>query len=70
MTIKIKSFISDFFEGAGQLLDITGSYCEPVLKKYLHTPSYEIDNNDIRSDWEAVGKDIKSAMELYNGIQQ
>ena len=49
--------------GAGRLFDFSQSYNSELRKKYLQAESRTLDNNALRSDWEKVGKAIKSALD-------
>ena len=51
--------------GAGRLFDFTGSYNSILFRKYLDTPSRQIDYQALLSDWQAVGGDLLEAMESY-----
>lgn len=70
MTLKNKQVLSEFFSGFGQVLDIRGTYYEHITDKYLNTPSEKLDRDALRSDWQAVGDDIRHAMAEYDVIKK
>lgn len=70
MTLKNKNVLSEFFSGAGQLLDIRGTYYEHIADKYLNTPSDKLDSDALWSDWKAVGDNLRQAMEEYDVIKK
>jgi len=50
-----------FLEGVGQLVDVTGS-----LNRYKTTDTDpEADTKALKSDWEAVGSDLRTAIKEY-----
>lgn len=48
--------------GAGRLFDFAQSYDSALHKKYLDTDAGQIESDALRSDWEKIGKDLKSAI--------
>lgn len=50
-----------FFEGMGRVLDLGGT-----MVVYNESPTTEeADNRALNSDWQAVGNDLKNAMNSY-----
>ncbi len=55
-----------FLEGMGRVVDLGSTMVE-----YNQSPSpEEADNRALASDWQAVGDDLKNAMNLYGKDQE
>lgn len=48
--------------GAGRLLDFAQSYDSVLHKKYFKTEARQIESDALRSDWEKIGKDLKTVI--------
>jgi len=51
--------------GAGKLLDFSSSYNAELRKKYLETDSSVLDRDALQSDWVAVGRSLRNALDKY-----
>lgn len=56
--------------GAGRLFDFTQGYDSVLYNKYLNSDAKKLDNAALRSDWEKIGKDIRTAISKHANRQK
>jgi hypothetical protein len=59
--LKIKAVLN----GVGRLFDFSQSYNSELREKYLNTDSNTLDKEALQSDWIAVGKSLRNALDNY-----
>jgi hypothetical protein len=61
--LSLKKEQTTFIEGAASAIDIGGD----LMKKYqTYQTESEADMTSLRKDWEAIGQDIRTALDSYD----
>ncbi len=69
MPQKLKSFFSSFLNEYGTLIDLGGTATRPLSQPIIEVDPQiwpTSDTESIRSDWNNIGSELQSALDIYH----